>query len=71
MSRETRREGSREISYVLTRPGASVFRMDPADDPLSPSFLPLEKRSEIDKARFWVLHSQGNSNRPAHGEFDG
>lgn len=67
----TYREGSRRIAYAMSRPGTSVFRLDPADDPLSPSFIPPERRPALDQARFWALYSGGKSKRPAQGDFDG
>ena len=71
MMNRIQREGTRRIAYAVTRPGTSVFKVDPADDPMSPSFIPPERRSAIDQARFWAVHSNGQTKRPAQGEFDG
>ncbi|WP_299444706.1 hypothetical protein [uncultured Rhodospira sp.] len=59
-----------KITYL--RPGtvAANGRPDPADDPMSPGFLPLDKRDDRAQARFWALHNARKEKRQVGGQFD-
>jgi len=61
--------GTRRIEYSVTSPGAKTENLAEGDDPNSSSFVPLEDRTEMDKARFWSLVAQGRTTRPKAGVF--
>lgn len=45
--------------------GPVVSIRDDSDNPLSENFIPLQDRSEYDKARWWALYSKKkNLNNP-------
>lgn len=60
------------IRYQMRKAGASVASpiRGGGDDPESGNFLPLDRRKEIDKARFWALHRLGHFQRQKAGVFD-
>jgi len=59
------------IRYQLRKGGNLASPVSgEGDDPGSPNFLPLDKRKEIDKARFWALHRMGQFTRQKAGIFD-
>lgn len=65
-------DDGQKVSYFsgpLTRPGSRGPWSDDEDNPLSPSFRPLEGRGEYAKARWWALFGR-RAARPSHGEYD-
>lgn len=56
----------------LTMPGASregLWR-DSADNPMSPTFVPLEQRTESGRSRWWANINRHKRQQAAVGVFD-
>lgn len=55
----------------MTLPGAAYREpwKDSTDNPMSPTFTPLEHRTEQNRARWWALNKRRNAG-PAAGVFD-
>lgn len=56
----------------LTMPGASregLWR-DSSDNPMSPTFVPLEARTESAKARWWANINRRAKRQPSVGVFE-
>lgn len=53
---------------VLTHPGAEVPWQESPDNPMSPDFIPVAKRTEQQKARWWALLNK-RKRKASHGVY--
>lgn len=59
-----------EGSLTLPGPGLRELWRDSEDNPMSPTFVPLEARDERGKARWWAAINKRARQHPAVGVFD-
>lgn len=60
---------ARKIKYAIERDGAHGNERESIDNPTSPNFLPMDSRTEHQKARWWALHGK-KSTRSAMGQME-
>ena len=53
---------------LLTHPGAQVPWQENPDNPMSPDFIPVAKRTEQQKARWWALLEK-RKRKVSHGVY--